>query len=307
MGLERVRRWHWVVLSLVVGLGLAEARRFDHDELPGRLGEGVADRAWFEREVRRGVTLADGSTVPAFSRLRVYPLTLRERGGRRPVHVVAGMYLAKVGEQGDLSGAAGGPVGKLRPYFFIAPVPYQPLAYQRAGEWVDADATVRDYLDSLRDDGVTYTYAWWAEPRYAMAAWVGGSFVLIGLLWPTALNLLTYGSFRAPPEEKGVDLWKLKPRRRLAPPPQPAWTVAPVASASGRHVAAPDRSPVTGPASATANRAPAPASAPVLSLAPAGHDDADQADHEQKEFGAQRDDFYPTELKVTRRADQVAG
>ena len=302
MGLERVRRWQWIALSLVVGLGLAQARQFDSDELPGRLGEGVADRGWFEREVRRKVTLADGSTVPAFGRLRIYPLTLRDRGGRRPVHVVGGMVLAKVGEQGGSSGAAPGAVGKLRRYFFIAPVPYQPLAYERAGEWVDADATVLDYLDTLRDDGVTYAYAWWAEPRYATAAWVGGSFVLIGLLWPTALNLLTYGRFRAPPEEKGVDLWKLKPRRTPAAQPKSVPAVGAVLPAAGRPPWALGKSAVTDP---VVTATPAPTSAPILAqadLAPAG-----SPEHEHKAFGAKRDDFYPTELKVTHRADQVAG
>lgn len=298
MRLERVKRWQWVILSLVVGTGLALARRVDQDDLPARLGEGVADRAWFEREVRRRVTLADGSTVPAFGRLTVYPLSVPERGGRRPVHVVAGMYLARVDDGGDAAGASAA-VGKLRPYFFIAPVPYQSLADQRAGKPVDPKATVRGFLDGLKGSGVTYRYGWWADARWAGAAWAGGSFVLIGLLWPTALNLMVFGRFRAPREEKGISLWKVK--SAPAPPrPRPVATAAPAPVVAG-----PDGYAFTGSAPHVGPRASAPAcdaaraAAPVLSAGPAVDAGVAAAvEHEHKEFGARRDDFYPTELKA---------
>ena len=305
MGIERVRRWQWVVLSLVLGLGLAQARRFDADDLPNRLGEGVADRGWFEREVQRQVPLADGTSVPAFSRLRVYPLSVQERGGRRPVHVVAGMYLAHAGHREGPPGG-GAPVGKLRPYFYIAPVPYQSLADERARKPVAAAATVRDYLDGLRAKGVTYTYAWWADPRYAAAAWVGGSFVLIGVLWPTALSLLVYGTFRAPPDEKGVSLWKVRPAHT---PRRSAVNAAAVGgmSAPGGH--APGRNTASAPRGGAAPAPGAPVTTvPVLSAAPAEDEAAVSPEHEHKEFGARRDDYYPTELKAAARGtDPVHG
>jgi hypothetical protein len=296
MRLERVKRWQWVVLSLVVGLALAQARRVGVEDLPSRLGEGVADRAWFEREVRRRVTLADGSTIPAFGRLTVYPASVQERGGRRPVHLVAGMYLAQVGDGGNAPSAA---VGKLRPYFFIAPAPYPLAAGQPAGKPANPNSTVREFLDGLKGSGVTYRYAWWADPRWSAAAWIGGSFVLIGLLWPTALNLMVYGTFRAPAAEKGVSLWKVKsatPRR-----PTRAATPAPVSPPAGRSddaSVAPERgiAPAVAPAAETVH-----AAVPVLSSQPAVAV-ALAAGHEHKEFGAKRDDFYPTELKAAHDA-----
>jgi hypothetical protein len=310
MRLERFRRWHWVVLSLVVGLGLAQARQFDAHDLLNRLGDGFADRGWFEREVQRQVTLADGSSVPAFGRLRVYPLSVRERGGRRQVHVVAGMYLTHVpdGRGGAGGGGAGGAsaVGRIRPCFFIAPVPYQSLGDERAGKPVDPGGTVRRYLDGLRAKGVTYTYAWWADSRYAAAAWVGGSFALVGVLWPTALNLLVYGTFGAPREEKGVSLWKVRPAH--LPPPRDAVKAAvagmPVA---GNHCAISAKPPPQH--GATAPQGASRATTPVLSVAPADDEvTAATPGHEHKEFGARRDDFYPTELKAApRRTDPVHG
>jgi hypothetical protein len=305
MGIERIRRWHWVVLSLVLGLGLAQARRFDADDLPNRLGEGLADRGWFEREVQRRVPLADGTSAPAFGRLRVYPLSVQERGGRRPVHVVAGMYLAHAGNREGAPGG-GAAVGKLRPYFFIAPVPYQSLGDERARKPVAPGATVRDYLDGLRGKGVTYTYAWWTDPRYAAAAWVGGSFLLIGGLWPTALNLLAYGTFRAPPDEKGVNLWKVRP---VHTPRRSAVNAAAVGGlpAPGGH--APGRNTASAPRGGAAPAPGAPVTmVPVLSAAPAEYEAAVSPEHEHKEFGASRDDYYPTELKAAARGtDPVHG
>ena len=296
MRLERVRHWQWMLISVVVGLALAYARRLDQDALPSRLGEGVADRQWFEREVQRRVKLADGSTIPAFSRLKVYPLTVEERGGRRRVHVVGGMYLAKA-EPGAGKGAGNGAgrAGKLRPYFFIAPVPFQSLADERARKPVHPSATVRTYLDTLAGKGVTYSYAWWADVRYATAAWVGGSFVLIGLLWPTAVNLLAYGTFRAPVEEKGVSLWRVK-----SSTPVPAPTAAAGAASTSRReqpkpAARPASVDVLTGAPRPSDPAPLP-EPPVLATAPV--EAAGPVERAHKQFGAGRDDFYPTELKA---------
>jgi hypothetical protein len=84
-----------MAISVVVGLALAYARRDDPEALLSRLGEGIADQRWFEQQVQRRVPLADGSTVPAFGRLTVYPLTLKERGQRINVHVVSGVALVE--------------------------------------------------------------------------------------------------------------------------------------------------------------------------------------------------------------------
>ena len=92
-------------------------------------------------------------------------MAVRERGQSKPVHVVAGMYLTEPryapGPFAATTGAS--PTGKLRPYFYIAPVPFQPVADRQSGKPPAADATVTDYLDSLKSQGVTYAYAWWAD------------------------------------------------------------------------------------------------------------------------------------------------
>jgi hypothetical protein len=295
MRLERVQRWQWMAISVVVGAALAYARRDDPEALLSRLGEGVADQRWFEQQLQRRVPLADGSTVPAFGRLTVYPLTLNERGQRTHVHVVAGMALVEERPRRPqllpttipTSVPAG--VGKLRPFFYIAPVPFQPLADRHAGKPPAEGATVRDYLNGLKSAGVTYAYAWWADARYAAAAWVGGSFLLLGVIWPTVVNVIAFGTLRRPREEKGVSLWRVKTSHtESAPRPiaMPAPT-HPLAAAMTDLAPAEIVSPTVSP---PAEPAPALLLEPVAA-GPTGHD-------AHKEFGARRDDFYPTELKA---------
>jgi hypothetical protein len=299
MRLERIQRWQWMVLSIVIGAALAYARRSDPESLLSRLGEGVADQRWLEQELLRKVPLADGSSRPAFGRLTVYPMTVREGAQRKTVHVVAGMYLTegrhRPGPQLPATAPAS-PTGKLRPYFYIAPVPFQPLADRQAGKPAPAGATVTDYLDDLKPQGVTYAYAWWADARYAAAAWVGGSFLLVGVVWPTCVNLLAFGTLRRPRESRGVSLWRVKasaatrvpqPLAPPAPSPAHAGPVRSVAPAGNDLPLPTQRPPATPP--------PALVLEPVAA-GPAPHD-------EHKEFGAGRDDFYPTELKAPHPAE----
>jgi hypothetical protein len=188
-------------------------------------------------------------------------------------------------------------VGKLRPYFYIAPVPFQPLADRQLGRRPVEGATVRDYLNGLKSRGVTYAYAWWADARYAAGMWVGGSFLLLGVMWPTLFNLLAFGTLRRPREEKGTSLWGVKTSHAgSAPRPvaKPAPT-HPLAAAMTDLAPAEIVSP-TGP--------PGALPAPALLLEPVTAGSTGQEAH--KEFGTGRDDFYPTELKAPH-ADEAHG
>jgi len=217
-------------------------------------------------------------------------MTVRERGQSKPVHVVAGMYLSEGRHRPDppMPTTGPAPVGKLRPYFYIAPVPFQPLADVQRGQQPTPGATVINYLDGLKAQGVTYAYAWWADARYAAAAWTGGAFLLIGVVWPTCVNLLAFGTFRRPREEKGVSLWRVKASTPKVQPAAPRVTT-PALDVPDRTVTPMDKPPVP------TERPPA-TPPPTLVLEPVAAGPA--ADDPHKEFGAGRDDFYPTELKA---------
>src|SRR6266566_4531767 len=39
-----------------------------------------------------------------------------------------------------------------------------------------------------------------------MAYWIAGGVLVIGIIWPTVINLLVFGKLRRPREEKGISL-----------------------------------------------------------------------------------------------------
>jgi hypothetical protein len=92
--------------------------------------------------------------------------------------------------------------------------------------------TVRDYLDSLRDqrlpDGsqkfpnANYRYAWWLVPKAVLWESVGGAVLVVGIIWPTVIGLLVGAGLGPPPREKRVSLRNLK----ATPAPVPVVKVA---------------------------------------------------------------------------------
>jgi hypothetical protein len=72
--------------------------------------------------------------------------------------------------------------------------------------------TVLDYLNAMAatHPDIHYRYAWWMEPKAVLWLSVGGCVLVIGIIWPTVLNLLVGAGFGPPPREKGVSLRNLK-------------------------------------------------------------------------------------------------
>jgi hypothetical protein len=84
----------------------------------------------------------------------------------------------------------------------------------------DPTYTVRDYLNGLEAERaangtpahpeIHYRYAWWMEPKALLWLSVGGCVLVIGIIWPTVLNVLVGAGLGPTPREKGVSLRNLK-------------------------------------------------------------------------------------------------
>ena len=71
-----------------------------------------------------------------------------------------------------------------------------------------------EYLRRVKDfkgRHLTFTYAWWNQPRVMITAWVLGCFVLVGVIWPFVVNLIAFGSLWRPAEAEKKPQ-KAKPR-----------------------------------------------------------------------------------------------
>jgi len=283
MRIERIRRWQWILISLAVGWIMGQLQQLPREDWRSAYGQDMTQRD-FERGLQR-----EYNGVRHFRDLVVYPDRIQLPGGvSKPIHIVAGLYF-----DGRPRVKDGKEQAEWRPRCFVTEVPYKALG--PTTQPAAAAFTVVDYLKSLK--GVGFRYAWWRDPRWAVRLWTAASLVLIGGIWPTLVNLMVYGSVWRPRESKGVDLSQVKPTTAEAAP-QPSITEKDLAETdrlSAQLEAQLAASPSDPVSSTNVQNQPPPirdlSAAPLVPAAP-------ETEKDQKDFGQDKDDFYPTELKT---------
>ncbi|HEY2587456.1 MAG TPA: hypothetical protein VGI81_17050 [Tepidisphaeraceae bacterium] len=287
MRVAAVRQWQWILISLALGAAIGSVRNWMAADLEGRFCEPINGQARFEEALTRIV-----AGRPCFDHVCVYAASVPDRhGATKHAYVVTGDYF-----NGQFESSAGKLTAEWRPAFFVADVPYQPKTSLEALGRPDVAArfraidqpTIIDFLDVVsRAKGTSYTRARWME--LGILGWMACSFVMIGLVWPAAINLLVYGSLRRPPEEKGIDLSKVKPIATPSPAQDP--TEDDLARLGELEAAL--ESNVSDAASA-----PPPTTAATAPVKPLGGADpepvAAPATREAAEFAAAKEDYYPT-------------
>jgi hypothetical protein len=277
MAIKNVKRWQWVLVSLIVGLALGYIQHLPSENWQKALGDTITQRQ-FEEALTR-----EQSGRRWFRNIVVYPERVESLGKSVPIYIVAGDYFNGRQEMQNGQRVA---IWRLRCY--IAEGPYQPI---KPAAGFQAQNTVLRYLRSLQ--GVTYTYAWWRDPRWGIGIWTAGSLLMIGMIWPTAINLLVFGSLFRPPEEKGIDLSKVSssPSQRMGP------QVSEADLAAIEKMGAELEAKLTAEAAPPAPAPPAPTTPATVQPLTATRLEATAAaqDREAKAFGQDKDDFYPTE------------
>jgi len=180
MNLESWKRWHWVLIGLIVGaaIGWADVSR-QENQLVG--GEGFVPQAIFEQEFL-------APSVEGKPRLKNFS-----------IHRVGNADVVLMERIAALGSGAGYLAIK-----FAAPVPYRPLRAAAAGE----DYTVRQFMQdsAKRDAKLVLKFAWWKEPWPRVGLWALGGIVLIGGLWPSLVRLMVGAGWGRPVKEKMLDL-----------------------------------------------------------------------------------------------------
>jgi hypothetical protein len=252
MGVENLKVWHWMLISLFVGVAIALAQA----SMEPADVEHTIKQNHFEINLLRQPDAASGNQ-PWVRNIVVYPPRRAYNGV--PVQRVEFQWLTRTDKPGVL---------EYQRCVFNADQPYQPLfpatpytaqprdtalsivqknigvanesavmalmmvnphtlskenghvtpgrEYFIPGPPVDS---VRDYLArmSKQYNWVKYRYAWWDEPRSIFTIWMGGCFVVIGVLWPTSLRLLGVG-----PAAAARDDYDLSRFGKSAPAKKPA-------------------------------------------------------------------------------------
>jgi hypothetical protein len=324
MSLASLRRWHWAVIGLTLGL-IAGGIRANFDNLDLYNASGGERQAAFEKGLLTPVVY-DGVSYPQWKDL--YVLRVADpaaHGGLR--YTVIGQFHESNGQRVVNRGADGKPQVRWSEHFFKAPLPYVPLTQlpkaatvatvpslgllARAAEWLhlkerEEPSSVLAFLERVRAarPGFSYTYQWWRRPRITVAEWTLGMLALVGGIWPFIASLIAFGKLVPPPRVK-----EPKPAPRPQPAPAPAPLARPkVDEAALAHLRELEAELEASLCAETANAdqpaghlsgppargsAPAPSSPQVLSgqrleALPTGP-------KESKVYEAKKDDFYPTE------------
>ena len=283
--LLRVPRWGWMVIGLAIGLAVAYARQQSWSgDFGSRYGLKLNDRARFEAALVREI---DGQR--AFRDLVVYPETVSSSGGRRKtqLHVVAGKLRGALRAGEENAGAE--ILQEWRAVYFVCEPPYSATM-----------PTVVFYLDSLGSRGVSYRLAWWRRPLYWNGLHAGMAFIVIGVLWPSLINLLAFGSLTRPAAEPLalLPLSSYAGANPAAAQPSGAERDAAVAQYTEGLEQSLSEGASESACSPGAAAEPAQAAA-ALSSAPLAAATSADAPQDHKSFGADQEDYYPTELKAT--------
>ncbi|MCS7033615.1 MAG: hypothetical protein NZ561_06420 [Phycisphaerae bacterium] len=210
MHVEDLKRWHWIAISLIVGVVLSSI--YASAAVEGGPGERRSiGPGEFLRKLNLTTRDKNNQPVPLIRNIRVYP----------PVEGKQVVTLEELVITVDP--ATNARSGEYQPRQFVAEIPFR-LAMRRntPDSW-----TIRNELDQRK---VSYQYVAWASKPMVYALGVGGSVLVIGILWPTLLNYLQARGYGHAPRsrEETVDLRKVRPSRE--PPARPAVAHGPSAA-----------------------------------------------------------------------------
>jgi hypothetical protein len=186
MQIEDLKRWHWALIGLVLGLAFSYVWQ-DHDVVGDRyyqLGE-IKQRV-FEREAQ---SKSGESGQPILQNVRVEPPVHDYQGEIRQI-VVGQRLRFDPKNQKEV----------LVPFYYYASVPYKPMIPAPGESSLPKDAAVLDYLAAAktRNPALRYRFAWELQDNWFTSLWAVGGLVVVGGIWPTILNLLLGMGFGRP-------------------------------------------------------------------------------------------------------------
>ena len=286
MQLAAIPRWQWVVVALLAGAIMGYVNDVANSELYGINVQGYGLLLPDQQQFENGL-VQEYNGIRLFSNPVVYPhWSTDAHGHRKLIYVVSGSFWDGREEIKD-----GKTVAEWRPRCIITDTPYKPKIgiSENGGKVATEYPSVVEFLGALhRVYKVDYRYAWWA--LHPMLIWMLGSLIVVGGIWPTLINLLAYGTFTRPPEVKAVSLWNIR-GSKLRPEPKAVFAAPPSNDEFD------DEEDLPASRESTEEETPAPA---VRKLASTPVEVAPQDPHEQRAYGAQKDDFYPTERHAQR-------
>lgn len=204
MGIEDLKRWHWIVLGGLLGgvLGYMNASLEPAETLR------TVDQVRFERALRE----KPRQDNPIVKDLIIYPPRYSP-ATRKTVWLATFDWLQQTKNRGEY---------KYTSWAFLAEEPFKPTLNR--SKTADSNLNIRDHVAALAQKPeyahLSYNYAWWTEPRWIYAIWIGGTVLVVGGVWPTIINLLIGAGFgRKREKDPDYDLDRFKGEEAAKPIP----------------------------------------------------------------------------------------
>jgi len=181
MHVQDLKRWHWAVIALVVGLALSYVwSSVEWDENLPTIGQ---------RDFETGLT----TPYPKEKHLANVTVMPPQEGKYK---VVA--------EQVRNTKTPG--VIDLRPVAYMADTPYKAGAWRNDNE---EHPSVREFLKSMQANNpnaeISFRYAWYREAWAIYLLWTGAALLLIGGVWPSVISLMVGAGLGFQKEDKGPE------------------------------------------------------------------------------------------------------
>src|SRR3954470_13824955 len=179
MHVQDLKRWHWAVIAVVVGLALSYVwSSVEWDENLPTIGQRDFENGLVTKYPQAG-HLDNVTVMPPME----------------------GKYKV-VAEQVRNTKTPG--VIDLRPVAFMADTPY------KAGQWrgePEEHKNVLDYLKGVKQNNadVKYKYAWYRETWAIYLLWTGAAVLLIGGVWPSIVSLMVGAGLGFHKEDEGPE------------------------------------------------------------------------------------------------------
>lgn len=179
MHVQDLKRWHWALISIVVGLALSYVwSSVEWDENLPTVGQ---------RDFEAGLVIK----MPQMGHLENVTVMPPQEGKYK---IVA--------EQVRNTKQAG--VIELRPVAYMADTPY------KAGQWrgeAEEHKNVLEFLAAQKKNNadVSFKYAWYRETWAIYMLWTGASVLLIGGVWPSIVSLMVGAGLGFHKEDAGPE------------------------------------------------------------------------------------------------------
>lgn len=335
MSLVNLRRWHWIVIGLLLGLAFGGLRIYLNDRIVESLNDfDTLGRADFEQLLfskdYAGQRFIQNIRVTQFSDGRFLVTCTVPKYTLNDLWVQADLRDLSFKAQDWRDVRVILPAGHFTPVMTLpqpgtdrfAKYNNRPQAQKRIRETLPAfdkakaaiaknpKATIVDYLTAIQadDHSLTFTVRLWQEARKVMIYWVVGTLVVVGGIWPFVIDVLILAGLappRPPREEKGVNLRKVKATADHKPtaPKSTEFSQEDMDKLTALEKELEQQVAAEMASRPAAQQAPS-AEAPVRKLTATGPQPPaaePEKPQEHKDFGLTQEDFYPTEVHARKK------